>query len=249
LLDKKGLVMAIRNFLYPLLTTTILFKYVAFEIKRRANKCKSIEDYVDLAINISNAFPIAWSIRPRQIKEEITELLKILAEHKPKLILEIGTAEGGTLFLLSRVSSPDAVIISVDLPGGRFGGGYPESRVPLYKSFERYEQKIYLIREDSHLVSTANTVEKILEGRKLDFLLIDGDHTYDGVKKDFEVYSKLVGKGGIIAFHDIVPGLPKYVGGVPRFWNEIKDDFKHIELVENWKQGFCGMGICIVDGS
>jgi len=45
-----------------------------------------------------------------------------------------------------------------------------------------------------------------------DFLFIDGDHTYEGVEGDFEMYSPLVRRGGIIAFHDIVPGPPENVG-------------------------------------
>ena len=34
------------------------------------------------------------------------------------------------------------------------------------------------------------------------FLFIDGDHRYEGVKKDFELYSPKVKVDGIIAFHD-----------------------------------------------
>lgn len=78
---------------------------------------------------------------------------------------------------------------------------------------------------------------------KLDFLFIDGDHTYEGVKTDFEMYHKLVSKNGIIAFHDIVSGPQENVGGVSKFWNEIKNNFKHIELVKNWKQGGYGIGV------
>ena len=166
-----------------------------------------------------------------------------MAKRKPKFILEIGTARGGTLFLFTRVSSPDALIISIDLPGGRFGGGYPEWRKTLYKSFAIHKQEIRLVREDSHALATLNMVKKILEGRKLDFLFIDGDHTYVGVKTDFEMYSKLVAKGGIIALHDIVPGPLQKVGGVPRFWNEIKHGFEYVELVKNWKQGGKGIGV------
>lgn len=61
-----------------------------------------------------------------QITEEILELLKILAVRKPKVLLEIGTANGGTLFLFSRIASDDGVHISIDLPDGAFGGGYRE---------------------------------------------------------------------------------------------------------------------------
>jgi cephalosporin hydroxylase len=237
----------IRSFLYTLITRRISLKFVAANLRREANKCSSIEDCVVLAFNIFNVFPFEpLSIVPSQVKEEITNFLEILAKHSPKFILEIGTASGGTLFLFARVSSPEAVIISIDLPGGQFGGGYPEWRISLYESFAIRKQKIYLIREDSHALSTFNMVEKILEGHELDFLFIDGDHTYDGVKTDFEMYSKLVGKGGIIAFHDIVPGPPGNVGGVPRFWHEIKHNLCYIELVKHWKQGGYGIGVIYV---
>ena len=60
------------------------------------------------------------------------------------------------------------------------------------------------------------------------------------------MYSPLVKKGGIIAFHDIVPGPVKHVGGVPRFWREIRNKYNYIEIVRDWKQGGYGIGIIYV---
>lgn len=37
---------------------------------------------------------------------------------------------------------------------------------------------------------------------KIDYLHIDGDHSYDGVKKDFELYSEIMSDNGIITIHD-----------------------------------------------
>jgi spermidine synthase len=82
-----------------------------------------------------------WTIEPAQVRDEITNLLKILAKRKPKNILEIGTALGGTLFLFAKVASPQAKIVSVDLPSD-YVRGYPEWRVNLYQSFGMPEQKI-----------------------------------------------------------------------------------------------------------
>lgn len=42
----------------------------------------------------------------------------------------------------------------------------------------------------------------VKEDIKIDFLHIDADHSYEGVKKDFELYSKIVKKEGIISIHD-----------------------------------------------
>jgi predicted O-methyltransferase YrrM len=227
-----------RQFFYAKLTAVIL--------KKRANKCKDINDIVQLHFSIFCNFPFRHfgsTIQSAQVKEEIVGLLKILVKRRPKVILEIGTANGGTLFLFSRVSSPDGEIISVDLPGGRFGGGYPEWRVPFYKSFATHKQQISLIREDSHALSTLHAIRAILEERRLDFLFIDGDHTYDGVKTDFEMYHKLVRKGGIIAFHDICPHPPETGCEVNKFWREVKKQYKCDELIKDSKQGWAGIGV------
>jgi len=37
---------------------------------------------------------------------------------------------------------------------------------------------------------------------KIDLLHIDADHTFEGVKKDFDLYSNIMNKGGIITIHD-----------------------------------------------
>jgi len=203
-------------------------------LKRLSEKLKSPEDIVNLAFSFKYRDPIASAvlgrdvhviIRPGQIYEEILELAKLVSDLKPKAVLEIGTAGGGTLFLWCRLSAEDASIISVDLPGGLFGGGYPRWRAVLYRYFKKPGQRLYLIRGNSHDLRTLEKVKRILGNGKLDFLFIDGDHTYEGVKKDFEMYGPLVRSGGIIAFHDIVPDYyTRYgirtgsqTGGVPIF--------------------------------
>lgn len=193
-------------------------------------------------LNLSSG-SLGGLIKPAQVYDEILELLKILDNVKPKVMLEIGTANGGTLFLLSRVASKDATLISLDLPKGMFGGGYPVWKTPLYKSFALSSQKIYLIRGDSHSQSTLESAKSILNRKEVDFLFLDADHTYEGVKKDFEMYSPLVKNGGIIAFHDIVPGPTENVGGVPEFWQEIKSEYKYLEIVKGWNQGGYGIGL------
>jgi predicted O-methyltransferase YrrM len=178
-----------------------------------------------------------------QIKEEFIELLKIFKEKKPKYILEIGTANGGTLFNFCKIAPDDATIISVDLPEGPFGGGYPEWKIPIYQAFKKENQKLYLLRKDSHQKETLDEVLKILNGNQLDFLFIDGDHSYEGVKKDFEMYSPLVRKGGIIAFHDIVEHIPESECLVNKFWDKIKINSKYKEVINCLNQKWAGIGI------
>lgn len=187
-------------------------------------------------------------IRPMQLSEEIRELLDLLSENPPRAVLEIGTARGGTLCLVTRVAAPDALVISVDLPEGPFGGGYPRWKTPLYRSFAGPGQRVELIRGDSAAPETRELVERLLEDRPLDFLLIDGDHSYRGVRRDFEAYAPLVRRGGLVAIHDIRSGPPERVGEVPRFWNQIRRHHRHREiLVPRSHQGF-GWGVLRLDG-
>jgi len=185
-------------------------------------------------------------VRPMQVRSEIEALFNILRARKPRFILEIGTAfTGGTLFILSRAASRDATIISCDLGFGKFGGGYPVWKIPFFKSFASHEQEIILVRADSHAMPTLMQIKSFLKGNELDVLFIDGDHTYDGVRKDFLMYSPLVKKTGLIIFHDIVPNTSDNCCKVSQFWQEIKISNGYREIVQDWNQGGFGLGLII----
>ena len=162
------------------------------------------------------------SIRPMQSQFEIGELYQTIMGRRPKTVVEIGTCHGGTLYLWCQAADPAATIISIDLPEGEFGGGYPACRAQLYQSFATGSQQIHLLRADSHSPDTAGQLQKLLGGRTIDFLFIDGDHTYAGVKQDFELYSRLLSKDGLIALHDIAPRPDEPRIEVWKFWHELK---------------------------
>lgn len=207
---------------------------------RKIQKFRS--DSVDDVINYC-FYVLGGIIRPIQIREEFRAFLQIFKDKSPKIVLEIGTANGGSLFSLCKLAPADAVIISIDLPAGRFGGGYPEWKTPIYELFKKENQRLFLLREDSHLVETVVKIKKILNDKQIDFMFIDGDHTYDGVKKDFEMYSTLVKRQGVIAFHDVTPnGLEEFTGGVPIFWKEIKYKYKYKEFIKDENQTGYGIG-------
>jgi predicted O-methyltransferase YrrM len=218
---------------------TVLAPRAIVAFRQAASGVSTIEDAVTLAAD--------WryyriKITPSQIRSEILDLLRLLSTRPPKTLMEIGTDKGGTLFLFSRVATPDALLISLDLPPGRPGWGYPPWRKEVFLSFARERQKIELVLADSHLPATVDLIGKVLGGRSLDFLLIDGDHSYEGVKLDFEMYAPLVAPGGLIAFHDIVPRRPEPFG-VPQFWQELKKIRPVTEFVADWNQSGYGIGL------
>ncbi len=218
-----------------LLIFYILSILASIDLKIEVSRCKNFEDYINLGLYYEYTpikrllFKIIF--RTFQNKEEISKFIKIIAKERPKLVLEIGTARGGSLFLLTKFSNSNSHIISLDLPGGIHGGGYPRPFKIFYKSFKLKNQKITFIRKDSHNPSTLLKVKKIINKRKIDILFIDGDHTYNGVKKDFEMYSPLVKKNGLVAFHDITVQQPRLNCQVHIFWNEIKNNFDFEEII------------------
>lgn len=178
---------------------------------------------------------------------ELTPLIRILKRRRLKTIVEIGTQKGGTIYVWHKIAQPDAVIISIDLPGGPFGGGYTLKEMKVIRGYRRSKQKLHLMRKDSHRSATRKELIRRLKKRMIDFLMIDGDHRYAGVRKDWKMYSPLVKENGIIAFHDILshPEVPKC--RVDRFWNEIKESYRHSEFLDReddrgWGQ-WGGIGI------
>ena len=183
------------------------------------------------------------AIRPLQNPWEISQLMHRVREKQPRVIVEIGTAKGGTLFLFCQHAAPDALIISLDLPYGRNGGGYPRWKEALYRKFTKPGQTLHLVRANSHLGETRHRIETLLAGRKIDVLMIDADHSYAGVRQDFALYAPLVAANGFIALHDVIPNRFDPEIEVHRFWDELKTRYPTEELVADYAQGNLGIGI------
>ncbi len=196
------------------------------------------ERIVDLALNGFDG-----RFRPIQIRSELLALAQRIERLRPRRALEIGTARGGSLFVLCRLAAEDAHVVSVDLPGGWFGGGYHAWRAPLYRAFARPGQRLDLLRVDSHAPETLERIHSLFLGAPLDYLLIDGDHTYEGVKRDFDLYAPLVRPGGLVVLHDIVPQPHEPSCRVPDFWRELRERPGAEEIVESWEQVGCGLGL------
>lgn len=158
---------------------------------------------------------------------ELEGLLNMVSELRPKVVVEVGSARGGTIWGLSQVCDDGTLFVSIDMPAGspidvRNGedvyGGRDRDRIA---TFVRDTQKIHLLDGDSQDDGMRKRLEFILQGREIDFLFIDADHRYSGVKRDYELYSPLVRKGGLIAFHDVIP-QSDVRSGVHTLWAQIK---------------------------
>ena len=183
---------------------------------------------------------------------ELADFFDWLSGRDPlRTIVEIGTLRGGTLAAWCAIAEPDARIVSIDLPGGRWGGGYAESDEPRLRALAQPGQELTLIRGDSHAILTIVRLEEILGEDEIDMLFIDGDHSEAGALEDYSDYGSLVRRGGVIAFHDILPH-PNVPGcDVDQAWRQIAADHEHVEFTDpgdthpEWGQ-WGGIGALIV---
>lgn len=184
--------------------------------------------------------------RPIQLQRELSDFATWLSSRSLRAVLEIGSARGGVLALLSSLAADDAIVVGIDI-------NLEHTRLAAFREFAREDQKVYGIPGDSHVLSTYLTVKSILRGRQLDLIFIDGDHTFMGVTQDWAIYSTLLSHAGIVAFHDIIydsrlrRGSPtrRWVGEVPYFWEALKKAYpgRFCEFVECYEQDGYGIGV------
>ena len=173
--------------------------------------------------------------------EEFTELLEEYKTLNVNCFMEIGSMYGWSLQHFIYYSNDESTAVVVDLPVRNFvgpGDWRVATQESNYKNVwpkwaKAKKCKLFLIPDSSMKESTLSKVKEILNGKQLDFLFIDGDHRYEAIKSDYEMYSPLVRSGGVIGFHDIGE---REEGGGRRFWNEIKNNFKSREILLDKKQ-------------
>jgi hypothetical protein len=150
--------------------------------------------------------------------------------------MEIGCRHGGTFILhceyLSSLGSALDRAVAIDI-------------VDIQGSLIDYcatENNYEFIKMDS----SSDDFIKYIDGKFFDLIFIDGDHSYEGVKKDAENTREI---SNIQVFHDIVNSA---CPGVVSYWEEIKETHKKIydfyefkEQYESVGGSFLGIGVAV----
>lgn len=211
-------------------------EYAALKkIKKMHAQPYDLEVIVDNAINFStDGF---YKVKSAQKRSEILSLASAVKDLNPKTILEIGTCDAGTLFIWANIAKNK--VITCDIHGNKY-------RSEFYNSFppENSGCKVKTLIGNSHDPEFKVKVEEELQGEKVDFLFIDGDHTEKGVEQDFNDYRCFVRPGGIIAFHDILESQPTPNNQVYYLWERLKKEYEVIEFIDDPQQ--CGYGIGVI---
>jgi hypothetical protein len=181
---------------------------------------------------------------------ECAFMLRESAAIEPKVVVELGSARGGTYWAFARAAHPEATLVSIDLVGGSpidvrdgkdvYHGRPQRGRM---RSFVLPTQTSVLIDASTQEESTVARLREKLEGQEIDVLFIDADHRYEGVKRDFELYEPLVRSGGKIFFHDVLVQNDKR-SGVHILWAELKKKYqghyKEFVGIDDWGLGSWG---------
>jgi Methyltransferase domain len=139
--------------------------------------------------------------RAQQNIGELAEILAAVQQTKPQRLLEIGVGEGGTLWAWAQLGIPQVLAVTEPVPGPEWV----------------HHHGADLLFADSHTPEARQWVTERLGKHWLDVLFIDGDHSYEGVRADWEDYSPLVRPAGLVIIHDI-----RFMDEVCAWWREFK---------------------------
>ena len=148
-----------------------------------------------------------------QVYEELVNLAYWIRGFAPHNVLEIGTV-GATFFLLSRLSTGKKVSVDVR-----------DMRPRLHHFMFGHDWRFF--QGDSQTPQMQTQVRSFCE--EFDLIFIDGDHRYEGVKRDFENYRPLLSNRGVILFHDVDPDHAfkgSAAGDVWKFWADLDEGSK-----------------------
>ncbi len=160
--------------------------------------------FIDPNVDIVNSHPQVV----QQVREELEDFLNLLQDNNVENILQIGLGHwGSTHFTLSLLFDHVTTI------------EYDQQFIDRYRA-EMDSEFETLLQGDSTVVHNS------VPDDSFDAVFIDGNHSYEYVKKDLENYYPKVKDGGIIALHDANFEGERY--GTPRVLRETDYDWKFI---------------------
>jgi predicted O-methyltransferase YrrM len=144
--------------------------------------------------------------------DEAALLFRVARDAGPARLAEIGRFRGGSTVITAAALADGAELWSYDISS------------TFDADLERALERLGLRDRVRLVVGDSTTVE--LPPAPLRVLFVDGDHTYEGAKRDYERWRDLLAVGGDLLFHDAVDtgGYGNHYPGIARLVAEIDRD-------------------------
>lgn len=160
----------------------------------------------------------------------------LIRNKRPERVVELGTFRGTSLFSFAQAIKDENLnteLCGIDTwQGDEHSGFYGDD---IYNGVQGIRKEFYKKQEIKLIRKTFDEAINEFSDKTIDILHIDGLHTYDAVKHDFENWFSKVKDDGIILFHDIMVTRDDF--GVYKFWSEIKNEFKVMEFEYSYGLG------------
>ena len=148
-----------------------------------------------------------------------------------RILAEIGVYEGVTTCRLRKAMHPTGELFAID-PYPRQRLGFSAQRIIAHRDVSRIPAgKVSWMRTTGSIASAEIHSRST---RLFDFVFIDGDHSYEGLKADWEGWSRLIAPGGIIALHDSRSTPDRLIDdwGSARFTRDVIELDPNFQIVE-----------------
>jgi predicted O-methyltransferase YrrM len=155
-------------------------------------------------------------------------LYALVKSSKPAVVVEIGSARGRSTCFMAMALKENGFgkLYAID-PHTQTDWNDADS----VDTFEILKSNVTSLGLDSFVEIRRNTSVEVAIGweSSVDILFIDGDHSYEGAKRDWELFSPFVKPFGSVVFHDTLWDLkpdPQYARpdmGVPRLVDELRE--------------------------
>ena len=158
---------------------------------------------------------------------------------KPAVFVELGTHSGASYFAFCQSVESNRLpttCYAVDTWDGDEHAGFYNDTV--YADVAAYNE-IHYYRFSRLLRMTFDNALLHFSNHSIDLLHIDGLHTYEAVKNDFESWLPKLSDQGVVLFHDI--NVKERNFGVWRFWEEISKQYPHVAFDHS-----AGLGVLLV---
>lgn len=141
-----------------------------------------------------------------------------------RLAVEIGTAQGASAVRIARALASGGRLFCVD----PYSATNPNARICL-----RELRRAGVVDRVTFLRGTSVQMAGRLP-RACDFFFVDGDHSYEGLKADWEIVLEHLAVGGVVCFHDtsVPPQEPERTPGSVRFFEDVIRRHRNFKWLE-----------------